>query len=195
MLREALNTVKREQFGSRASRRYVREGKVPVTLYAAGKEPENLLLDLKDFIAAMREGMNTLLELKGVAEGKLALVKAVQRAPVSDFPIHADLLELSMDKKVRLQVPVRFKGRSKGQQMGGMMNPQLRHITIESLPDNIPDAIVVDISELELAETLKLGDVQAPEGVKLYGNRHTPVVTIQATRASQTASTEAEAGK
>jgi len=108
------------------------------------------------------------------------LVKDIQIDPLTDEVIHVDLLELERGKAITVEVPIVLVGKEvcKGVKMGGILEQHLWSIEVECLPRNIPDVIEVDISELELGDSLHVEDLKLPEGIKVLEDPETTVVVI-----------------
>lgn len=179
MERNSLNVETREKSGSRDSRRTRNDGRIPGVLYGRGAEPLAISVDVRELRKALsgKSGHNTLLDLKGKGvEGRLAIVKEVQHNPVSGAPMHADLLELKLDQKIHVTVPLHLQGKAKGTVDGGIISTLLRELHIEALPNDIPEAVNVDISDLGIGDSLHIKDLQLPKGVRALGDQVTAVV-------------------
>jgi large subunit ribosomal protein L25 len=111
-----------------------------------------------------------------------AVLQDSQFHSVNETILHVDFLELDENKPVKMEVPVRFTGVAPGVQKGGKLISKLRKIQIKSLPANIPDYIDVDISNLELGKSIKVGDLKA-ENYALLNNLSTPIATVEVPRA------------
>lgn len=198
MDRNSLNVETREKSGSRDSRRTRAEGRIPGVLYGRGAEPVAISVDVRELRKAIsgKSGHNTLLDLKGKGvEGRLAIVKEVQHNPVSGAPIHADLLELKLDQKIHVTVPLHVKGKAKGTVDGGLISTLLRELHIEALPNDIPEAIDVDITELGIGDSLHIKDLQLPKGVRALGDQVTAVVACVPPAAEKVAEPTAAAAE
>lgn len=188
MERHALNVETRQKSGSRDSRRTRADGRIPGVLYGRGSEPVAISIDVRELRKALsgKAGHNTLLDLKGTGlDGKLAIVKEVQHNPVTNAPMHADLQELKLDQKIHVTVPVHFQGKAKGSVEGGIVAPLLRELHIEALPNDIPEAINVDITELDIGNSLHIKELKLPQGVRALGDQGTAVVAVVAPAAEK----------
>lgn len=165
--------------GSRAARRLRREGLVPGVLYGAGDQPFSFSVDgrlLRNTLA--RSG--SILRVN-VAGGEVpVLVKDVQRHPVRGNAMHVDFLRVSLDEKVHATATLHLVGAdvAAGVKEGGVLSQELIQLSVEALPDSLPDAIEYDVSELQINETVTLSQITAPRGVTLLDDPETTVVTI-----------------
>jgi large subunit ribosomal protein L25 len=172
----------RDALGKNASRRIRRSGSVPAVLYGEGIESVSLILDRKDIIKILKSetGENTLFKLALEGGEKDAMIKDVQIDPTTDEILHADLIQIAMDKIIRVMVPLEVTGEAYGVKTeGGFVDFMTREIEVECLPALIPERRVVDITPLRLHQSLKVGDIRLPEGIKLISEPTTVAVLIQ----------------
>lgn len=178
-----IKAEKRENFGKNASRAVRREGRVPAILYGPGMDNIALTLDKKDLFSILKSesGENTLFVVSFDSEKKDAMIKELQVNPVSDQLLHVDLIQIAMDKMIRVDVPVVLVGESIGVKLeGGFVDFSSREIEVECLPKDIPEHIEVDISALHLHQSIKVEDLSPPEGTKFTSDSDMVVVLIQA---------------
>jgi large subunit ribosomal protein L25 len=163
-----LDAVKRNTKGKNEARRLRAAGKIPATLYGAQKAgeqpaPESVAVDPKPLMRILHSasGLNTLINLKLSGSGdSRVLVKNVQFDPISNHPLHADFYRVNMDRKITVTVPVVLKGDARGvKQDGGVLDFVHREIEVETLPANIPDSIVVDVTDLGIGDSIHVRDV------------------------------------
>ena len=186
----------RNDMGKGASRRLRRECKVPAIIYGGGKDPQALSLDHDDLIHSLENEAfySHVLTVKVGEKDESALLKDLQRHPAKPTILHVDLLRVSADQEVRVNVPLHFinEDTSVGvKQEGGTVSHLLTDIEVTCLPSDLPEFIEVDLTELHLNDSLHLSDITLPNGVKLvelgYGEgRDHAVVTINPTRVSTT---------
>jgi len=172
----------RDALGKNASRRIRRSGMVPAVLYGEGAESVSLILDKKDVIKILKSetGENTLFRISLAGGEKDAMIKAVQIDPTTDEILHTDLIRIAMDKAIRVMVPLEVTGEAYGVKTeGGFIDFMTREVEVECLPAAIPERLVVDISGLHLHQSLKVGEVPLPEGVKLISEPGAVAVLIQ----------------
>jgi large subunit ribosomal protein L25 len=195
MDRNTLNIETREKSGSREARRTRSTGRIPGVLYGRGSEPLAISLDVKELRKALsgKSGLNTVLELQGSdkVKGKLAILKSVQHNPVNSAPTHADLQELKLDQKIHVNVPIHLQGKAKGVVEGGIVTPLVRDLGIECFPNDIPEAINVDITELNIGDSLHVNELKLPEGIRAVGDQGIAIVSVVAPAAEKGAAAAA----
>ncbi|MGQ0809694.1 MAG: 50S ribosomal protein L25 [Nitrospiraceae bacterium] len=176
----------REQSGKGAARQLRRNGKIPGVLYGQGEcllltlNPEDLGKILKS-----HTGTTALISLKvGGAKSKTAktaLLRDYQVDPVTGDVLHADLFEVSMDKPIRVRVPVHLTGgQPAGVKEGGILHHNLRELHIECLPSALPDFIDVDASQLVIGQGVHLREITKREGVRFLDDADQMVVSVAA---------------
>jgi large subunit ribosomal protein L25 len=178
-----IKAEKRENFGKNASRAVRREERVPAILYGPGMDNIALTFDKKDLFSILKSesGENTLFVVSFDSEKKDAMIKELQVNPVSDQLLHVDLIQIAMDKMIRVDVPVVLVGEPIGVKVdGGFIDFNSREIEVECLPKDIPEHIEVDISALHLHQSIKVEDISPPEGTKFTSDSEMVVVLIQA---------------
>lgn len=116
-----------------------------------------------------------------------AILKQVQFHPVTDQIIHIDFLRLIDKTPIKVEVPLRFKGTSPGVKVGGKLIQQVRKVKIKTLPENLVDELHADISSLDLGQSLRVRDIQIPQGIEIINNPATPVALIEIPRALKAA--------
>jgi large subunit ribosomal protein L25 len=179
---------KREQFGKNAARRLRREHKVPAVLYGNKIESVPLTLEKKDIFSILKSesGENTLFSLQYGSETSNAMIKMLQKDPVSDELIHVDLIQIAMDEEIKVDVPIDLVGTAIGvKSEGGFIDFITREVEIECLPNNIPDSIAVDVSALHLNQALKIEDLPPMEGIRYVGDSDQVIVLVQAPTAEK----------
>jgi large subunit ribosomal protein L25 len=172
---------KREAFGKNAARRLRKQGFIPAVLYGEGAAAVPLVLTKKDIILVLKSdtGENTIFKVAYDSKTQDAMLKDVQIDSSSDELIHADLILISMDKAIRVNVPVLLQGDAVGVKTeGGFVDFMTREIEVECLPKDIPENIKVDISPLHLHQALKISDIVPPEGVRLIEDPSSVIVLI-----------------
>ena len=178
-----IKAEKRETFGKNASRVVRRAGRVPAILYGPGLDNVALTLDKKDMFSILKSetGENTLFVLSFDSEKKDAMIKELQINPVSDELLHVDLIQIVMDKMIRVAVPIVLIGEAVGVKTeGGFVDFSSREIEVECLPKDIPEKIEVDISELHLHQSVKVDEISTPEGTVITSDSEMVIVLVQA---------------
>jgi large subunit ribosomal protein L25 len=166
--------------GSRSARRLRRQGLVPGVIYGGGDEPQHFAVDARILRSTLAHaGQIIEVAVDGGATANVQ-IKDVQRHPVRGEAVHVDLLRVRMDQPIHATVALELHGAdvAPGVVQGGVFNQELRELTIEALPGDIPDSITHDVSSLEINETIALDVVTAPEGVTLLDDVETVIATI-----------------
>lgn len=191
MSETALVVQPREGTGKGAARKLRAAGKIPAVLYGRGRDSLPLAVDPRALDRILRSsGANTLLDL--TIEGRpdladtVALVKELQRDPLRGAIVHADLYAVDLTRAVTVDVPVHLVGKPRGLDFGGILEHTLREVALECLPRAIPEAIEVDVSNLEVGDVLHVRDLALPEGVSLVTDGDLGVVHIALPQAEPT---------
>ncbi len=167
--RTRLKVSPREVFGSRATRRLRREGFVPGVVYGHGGEARPFQVPARELRTVLTEGQTLFdLELDG-SRAVPVVIKEQQHHPVRGDVLHLDCLEVRLDEEIQAEVAIELEGadQAPGVREGGVLEHVTREITVEALPTEIPESITVDVSEMEIGDTINLDSVSIPSGVKL----------------------------
>jgi large subunit ribosomal protein L25 len=176
----ALTVAKREPAGSRAVRRLRRAGFVPGVVYGGGAEPLSFQVESRELRQALHHA-GAVLDLSVDGEqGTPVVLKELTRHPVSGATLHVDLLRVRLDRAIQATVVLELLGTedAPGAKEGGVLEHVTREVTIEALPNDIPDTIQHDVSTMEIGDTVTLEAVRAPAGVELLGDPETVVATL-----------------
>ena len=199
MLKFEMEATVRDKTGKGVARKLRAEGLIPAILYGPGSTPVPLAVnafDLQKLLTrAKGERILCTLNLKnnGASEQRLALIKEFQFHPVNDSIQHIDFYEVSMDRELHVEVPVKLVGKAKGVEVEkGVLEIKRRTLEVACLPTNIPDEIEVDVTDLGLGEAIHIGDIEPPEGVRIIDPPRLTIVTIVGSGAME-AATEEEA--
>lgn len=168
------------QTGSPASRRLRSTDSIPAVLYGQGMAPVSVAVGRRDLRLALSgpAGFNTVLQLE--VDGKIypAVIKDVQRHPVKRNVAHLDFLQINMKELLTVSVPLRLEGEAKAvAAQGGLVDPSVDTIDVECTPDNMPNEFVVDISEMQPGDVIRLSELVMPSGVTALGDPEMAVVT------------------
>jgi large subunit ribosomal protein L25 len=160
----------RASVGRSAVRKLRARGLIPAVVYGSNDKPQPLQVAARDINAMMSHasGENVLVELEIAGEGstRTALVQEVQHSPVSGDIRHLDFHAISMDQMIQAEVPLEPIGTAVGvKTFGGLLEQSLRALAIECLPGDLPDRITVDISQLNIGDSIHVRDIQFPPGV------------------------------
>ena len=174
----------RKKTGKEIAKKLQRQGLIPAILYGPQTDPLPLTVKVNELkrILQRHRGESLIFNLTVVDNGntsqRLALIKELQYHPVTDEVIHADFYEIRMDRPVEVDVPIKVVGKAKGVEKGGILELLMREITVSCLPAHIPDSIEVDVSGLDVGDTLHIRDITPPEGMKFVEDPEEPVVTV-----------------
>ncbi len=177
-----INAEKREGVGKNFSRRLRREGKLPAILYGEGIVNIPLVLNKKDVFAIMKSEAreNTIFKIAFDSELRDAMIKSLQVDPATDELLHADLIQIAMDKLIRVSVPIVHRGEPIGVKTeGGFVDFITRDVEIECLPKDIPEHIEIDISSLHLHQSFKVENIAPLPGFKIISDPATVLVLIE----------------
>lgn len=181
MERNTIIAEKRMEHGKGAARSLRRDGMVPAVLYREGKSQSIKLpkKELARIINAM-SGEQVMVDLQFAdGEKKIALLKDYQVDPIKGELLHSDFFEVSLTEEIRVAVHVTALGEPVGvKRDGGILQYSLREIEIECLPDRIPDSIEVDISKLEIGQSIHVSDLKFAEGIKVLTDAGDMVLTV-----------------
>lgn len=185
----------RDKQRKRDARRLLRGGKIPAVLYGPKTAAVGLTLDKKEFSrrVAGLQGSH-LVRMKSEAAAlaeKVALVKDMQFHPITGDVIHADFYEVDLTAKIQVHVPLHFVGKAVGIVNGGILQPILREIEVECLPLDIPEFFNVDVSALDIGDSVHIEDLQMPEGVVSAAEDNLALVTVVAPTVEATTSAAA----
>ncbi|ACY96585.1 50S ribosomal protein L25/general stress protein Ctc [Thermomonospora curvata] len=165
----------RTEFGKGAARRTRRAGKVPAVLYGHGTPPQHITLPGHDLMLALKTP-NVLLRLEGLPGGEeLALPKDVQRDPIKGFLEHVDLLLVKRGEKVTVEVPVVATGDVVA---GGRLEQPVIQVAVEAEATHIPETVEVDVSGLQVGDSVLAKDLKLPSGVALAADEETLILQI-----------------
>lgn len=178
-----LTVERRATKGKNAARRTRANGKIPAVVYGAGRDTVPITVDARSLSDAFRGGAGEnaifLLKLQGSDQTRHAMIRDLQRDPLSRRPMHLDFVRVLMDTKIRVRVPVEVVGVAKGVKTdGGILDFVTREIEIECLPGNIPEHLPVDVTELSIGDALRVSDVPAPEGVEVVDDAEKVVLHV-----------------
>jgi len=187
----------RTETGKKIAKRLRRSHRIPGVVYGGSSGPVSLSLDPLALLAAVESSENVLINLSLTGEGgrkALVILKELQLDPVKGSPLHADFLEVSMEKKIRVEVPVVLSGEPEGvKSKGGILEHVLRQVGVECLPLNIPERIRADVSAMDVGDSLHVRDLVVAEGVRILDDAARVVASVVAPAAEEVPAAEAEA--
>ena len=183
--RTKLIVAQRDKLGSAESRRLRKEGLVPGVLYGNG-EPISISIAERELRRALTgaAGLHSILdvEIDGKGQTHASILKEYQVDPVRGGVTHVDLQEVRLDRAISASVTVELVGGddAPGVREGGVLSQPLREVTVEALPLEVPERIELDVSGMELGDTLRISDLTAPEGVTLLDDPELVMATVTA---------------
>jgi large subunit ribosomal protein L25 len=193
-----LEAQPRQAKNKNEARRVRRSGMVPGVLYGAKKDPVSLSLDPKSIskILQSKTGQNTIFELSFDGEKTRAMIVDWQYEPIRGSLLHVDLKRIAMDQRLQVSVPIVLKGEAAGvKQQGGIMEQVLREVEIECLPDDIPNLIEADVSELVFGKVMRVADLPHSDKLKFLTDPNQPVAHVITIKEEVVATPEAVAAE
>lgn len=191
-LKAQLRTTK----GNGPARAMRRDGRVPAVLYGPTTEPNMISIGARDFSNILKQGsigrsiIN--LEIDGVKGTKATMVKELQTHPMSQNVLHVDFYEVDMTRKIKVNVPVTTTGKSVGVELGGMLQIIRRELEVYCLPNEIPQTITIDITDLEIGDSVHVNDIETEGGVEIPHEVNFTVLTILSPKKAEEEVEEAE---
>ena len=194
--RPILKAAERTAFGSRTTRRLRRDGLVPGVVYSAGEPARAFQADAHDTGIFINEG-HALFDLEIEGAGKVpVVVKEEQRHPVRGDLMHLDCQQVNLSVAIQADVSIELEGaeESPGVKEGGILEHVVREVTIEALPEAIPDSITVDVSEMVIGDTVQLDAIEPPEGVTFMADapEEVTIATLNPPRVEEEPEVEVE---
>src|SRR5688500_5016480 len=183
-----LSATPRDNAGKGAARSLRREGRVPAVIYGHGREPQSLSIatrELERLIGSVAAA-STVIELDLDGRTSRTLIREIQRHPFKRTILHVDFQELVAGERVSVKVPLVFHGTPEGVRVdGGMLDQVMHEVHVEADPSDIPNHIDVDVSAMQIATVLHVGDLQLPQGVTALDDAGLTVCTVQAPRVAE----------
>lgn len=164
-------------------------GRIPAVIYGSQDKPQNLEVNTKELEDLIHHSVSEIILVDlAVKEDKrpmrLALVQQIQHHPLSGKPLHLDLHEVAADEKVVVSVPVETVGEAEGVKTGGgVLSHVLFKVKARALPKDLPEQLVVDVSHLQVNQAIHIGDLKAPPGVEILGEKTMTVIACAIPRA------------
>jgi large subunit ribosomal protein L25 len=176
-------------------------GRVPAVIYGRQNRPQNLEIGLKEIEDLIHHSVSETILVDLAVEGqaqarRLALVQEIQHHPLSGTVLHVDFHEVAENEKVTVTVPVETTGEAEGVKTGGgVLEHVLFKIKVRALPKDLPEVITVDVTRLEIGQSIHLGEISVPPDVEVIGDKNVPVISVAApiTEAQEAAALEGAA--
>jgi large subunit ribosomal protein L25 len=180
--RVRLKVQARESRGSAESRRLRANGLIPGVLYGNGGDAQAFSIEERELRKALTgdHGLHAILDVvpEGSQKPRHAVLKEYQLDPTRARLLHIDLQEVRLDQAIHTQVVVELVGESEGVKEGGVLSQIQREVNVEALPMEVPDRLELDVSAMNIGDTLRLSDLRVPEGVKLLDDPETVLATV-----------------
>ncbi len=181
-----LTATVRKETGKGIAKRLRKEGMLPAVVYGHKSAPIPLTIDLKQLkhLIIGEESEHKLFDLSIEGNGKptekTVMIKELQIDPVKRHYLHVDFFEVAMDEEVTISMLINFTGEAAGVKVGGVLQQVRRELEIRCLPSQIPDSLEIDVSSLNIGDSIHLKDVQLPPGVKVLEDVDLTIATILA---------------
>lgn len=191
-----LAASRREATGKSAMRKLRAEGKTPAVLYGRGEQTRMLTVDSHEvgLLFGRISVENTIIDLQVDGAVLPALVREVQVHPARQNVVHVDFYQIHAGEKLTVEVPITFVGNSEGVRAGGVLHPNISGLEVRCVAERIPEAIEVDVTPLQVGDSVHVRDLQVPDGVEILTDGDVTVcsVTSPTVTALETEATEEE---
>ncbi|NPA33530.1 MAG: 50S ribosomal protein L25 [Chlorobi bacterium] len=176
-----IKAEERTDFGKRASRRARREKKIPAVVYGPDTEPKHIYISHHDAEVLAKQDKAFISKIDLGDKQYEAIVKEIQFHPVTDEVLHVDFQTFVKGRPITLEVPVELVGTPEGVVKGGVLIRKLRKVKVQVLPEQLKESIVLDVSGLDLGQSLRVGDIKM-EGWRILHRPEVPVATVEIPR-------------
>jgi large subunit ribosomal protein L25 len=189
-----LTAERRTAAGKRPAGRLRREGLVPAVVYGLNEENVPVTVSSRELshILSGPSGVNTIITLKLDGKEQLALARQIQRNPMKGSLVHVDFIRIRADQAIQADVPVHLVGDAEGVSRGGVLEQMIHAVTVEAKPGDVPPSLEIDISALEIGDSVHVSDLTIPAGVTLRNEPEDLVAHISAPRVVEEAEEAAE---
>jgi len=181
----------RTEFGKKHNKQLRKQGLVPAIVYGGGTT-QAIAVTPKAVKPLIYTPDFKLAEISAGGESYTCILKDITFHPVSDEIVHIDFLRTIEGNAIKVEIPVKYKGKSPGVKGGGKLITQMRKVKVKTMPNLLVDTLYVDISDLELGNSVRVRDIDAPEGMELMTDGATPVALVEIPRALKSAAAAEE---
>ena len=181
-----LNAQVRESKGKKEAKTLRKQGLLPAVIYGDGKEATMLTIKEKDLRNLVYTPDIYVIELNMGAETRTCILQDIQFHPVTDHILHVDLLEVSKEKPITMEVPVVLDGHSVGVRAGGNLTLDMRKLRVKALYENIPERLHIDVTKLQIGKTIQVGELSF-DNLELLNAKNAVVCAVRVTRTSRSA--------
>lgn len=179
-----LKTNIRTTTGNGPARRLRQKGQIPAVLYGPGTESVLLSVNISDIDRILKKGrigqalLNLVILNNEETSTKTVMVKELQHHPVSRDFLHIDFYEVAMDRKIMVNIPVTTIGKAKGVETGGILQIVRRELEVQCFPLDVPESIEIDITDLDVGDSIHLGDIARQSKIEFLYDENITVVTV-----------------
>lgn len=179
-----LKTNIRTATGNGPARRLRQKGQIPAVLYGPGTESILLAVNISDIEKILKKGrigqvlLTLVIPNNGDTSTKTVMVKELQLHPVSRNFLHIDFYEVAMDRKIMVNVPITTTGKAKGVETGGILQIIRRELEVQCFPLDVPESIEIDITDLDIGDSIHVGDIALQREIEFLGDENFTVVTV-----------------
>lgn len=194
-----LKTKIRTTTGNGPARRLRMSEQIPAVLYGQKTEPVLLSVNKSDLEQVFKKGgigqviLNLVIQKNGETTTRPAMIKELQTHPLSRNFIHIDFYEIKMDQKITAKIPVVTTGMAKGVEFGGILQIIRRELEVECLPLAVPESIEIDISDLDIGDSIHVGQIRVEGEIEFLEDDNYTVVTVLSPKMEEEPEEEKEA--
>lgn len=183
MERRKLLVHVRNQLGKGPSKGLRRQGLIPAVVYGPRIHPKPVYVTISELKKSLHTGWESalfdlMISGNGESQTKTVMIKELQIDPVSTNPLHIDFYEVAMDREIAVEVSIKVVGTAVGVEKGGLLQLSKRTLEVECLPSNIPDGIKIDVSSLDIGDSIHVGDIPMEERLKVLVDSGLVVATV-----------------
>lgn len=175
-----LNAQKREDLAKSATNEIRNSGRIPAVVYGRNKDPKTVSVDSVDLVKTVRdEGRNAIISLQVEGSDSVdVMLHDYQIDPIKDDLLHADFYIVNMSEEMDVEVSLRLEGESKGEKEGGVLQQPFYEIQVRAKPSDIPEEIVVDVSELDVNDSLSISDLKVTGNYEFLDDPDTTIASV-----------------
>lgn len=193
-----ISVITDRPLGSRSARRLRTEGKVPAVVYGLGEDSVPVAVEWSDLRRAITTdaGLNALITLDIDGQQQLSIIKDLQRDPVRRDVTHVDFIRIDREAEIQVEVPIVVQGQAEAvEREDGTVAHLMFNILVNSKPDSIPDELVLDVSDMEIGDAIRVADLDFPAGVSTEVDPEEVIVTAMVSRSTIEVAAEEEAAE
>ncbi|WP_339283940.1 50S ribosomal protein L25/general stress protein Ctc [Oceanobacillus sp. FSL K6-3682] len=175
-----LNAQKREDLAKSATNEIRNNGRIPAVVYGKNKDPKTVSVDSVDLVKTVRdEGRNAVISLQVEGSDSVdVMLHDYQIDPIKDDLLHADFYIVNMSEEMDVEVSLRLEGESKGEKEGGVLQQPFYEVQVRAKPNDIPEEIVVDVSELDVNDSLSISDLKVTGNYEFLDDPDTTIASV-----------------